>query len=239
MSFPGDNWVVPSANPNNNSQGGVQTLEGLVGNVNLTGDGITITGASPTPQDIRLAAAVQTLVAGTNCTITQSPTGTFTISSTGGGGGGAGMTVVTTTEVVALGSVPLLGGGSPVFIATPSPPPVINAALNPDVFVIIQMSMTGFLFATPPSTNEFRIGLENASGSVLSFNSGLVPQPNYNWEVIIPDPNNYIIGGFIPIATLSDPTLAYKAFMAFPYAGTPPYYVVSNMRFRASYLFAV
>jgi hypothetical protein len=70
------NYVVPGADPNS-SPSGVLSVESIFGAVNFDGVGIAIT---PAGSDITLKSAVKTLVAGTNCTIVQTPTGTFTIS---------------------------------------------------------------------------------------------------------------------------------------------------------------
>jgi hypothetical protein len=261
MSCVGDNWVVPSANPNNiqggvlsvgaatpnvtitgtasnpligvTNTGGVQTLEGLIGNVNLNGVGMTIAGATPTAQDVTLTAAVQNIVAGSGCTVSNVG-GVFTINSTGGGV----VTQYTNPDVIISGSVNLNGGGSPVVLGAPFLPPFINPTKNPNVFVVLTMSMTGVLNAAPSAANNaFTYGLEDVSGQLLVFSSGLVAQPNYNWGTTIPDTNNFTLSGLVPLSALTGSTLRYKAFMAFPFLGTPPYYILSNMRFRMTFYY--
>jgi len=109
MSCPGDNWVVPGANPCNNGSGGVQSVgagttnvtitgtasnplvnvsnlggvtqvEGQTGNVNLNGVGMTIVGASPVAGDITFTATVQNITASGSATVSQPTPGTFNIA---------------------------------------------------------------------------------------------------------------------------------------------------------------
>jgi hypothetical protein len=105
----GDNWLVPGANPNNvpggvesvgagtanvtitgtpinplvnvTAPGGVNQLEGLTGNLNLNGVGMTIVGGTPTANDISLTATVQNVTAGGGITVTPT-SGTYQITAT-------------------------------------------------------------------------------------------------------------------------------------------------------------
>jgi hypothetical protein len=108
MSWPGDNFVVPGANPNNvpggvesviagtnitvtgtainpivnsSAQNGVTQLEGLTGNLNLNGVGMTIVGGTPTANDILLTTTVQNVTAGGGITVTPT-SGTYQVSAT-------------------------------------------------------------------------------------------------------------------------------------------------------------
>ena len=107
----GDNWLVPGANPNNVpggvesvgagtpnvtitgtainplvnvvNSGGVTQLEGLTGNLNLNGVGMTIVGGTPTANDITLTAAVQTIAsANGSVAVTQPTAGNYNLSVT-------------------------------------------------------------------------------------------------------------------------------------------------------------
>jgi hypothetical protein len=264
MSCPGDNWIVPSANPNNiqggvlsigaatpnvsitgtpsnpligvTNTGGVTTLEGLIGNINLNGVGMTIVGATPTAQDVTFTSAVQSIVAGTNCNIVQSPAGTFTINATSGGTLTA--TTLTTTPSITLA---VNGGGSPVIAQNLTGLPAINSAKNPNVFVVLTMSLQGVLNRPAYPNNDFTMGLFNGSSGVVVFNSGLVNQPNYNWGTDIPNVgnNNMVVSGFVPYATLVNPNMAYAVFMSYPWLGTPPYYTFNNVRFSATLYYIV
>lgn len=102
MSCCGDSWVVPGANPNNvpggvesvgagtsnvtitgtpinplinvTNVGGVTQVEGQVGNINLNGVGMTITGGSPVAGDITFTAAVQSIASANNTVLVTQPT---------------------------------------------------------------------------------------------------------------------------------------------------------------------
>jgi hypothetical protein len=106
MSAPGDNWIVPGANPNNQPGGvdsvlpgtnisitgtpqnpvvnstaatGVLTVEGQSGNINLNGVGMTITGGSPVAGDITFTPAVQNVTGTGQAIVTQPTAGTFNV----------------------------------------------------------------------------------------------------------------------------------------------------------------
>lgn len=260
MSCPGDNWIVPSANPNNvqggvqsitaatpnvtiggtssvptigvTNTGGVTQLEGLVGNINLNGVGMTITGASPTAQDVTLTAAVQNIVAGTNCSVVQSPPGTFTINRTGGIGGGTFTTTVFPAVIVGNTSHP--GGGTPNNYGVITLP-TVDPTKNTNVLFTLTISGIGSQNAAPGFGNDLSVGIlrnNTQVGTQIVYNSGLVtPLPALNWNTTIPASNNFIIRQNVPINEYQLGNYNYCMFVSYP-LNSFPFYSFSNLSFQ-------
>lgn len=166
MSTPGDNWIVPGANPYNQPGGvdsvlpgtnvtitgtpsnpvvnstaasGVTTVEGVAGVINLNGVGMTIAGASPTAQDVTFTAAVQNVTAGTGITVTNPTPGTFQIASSGSSGA---PTIQKIVNNVAINPV-AQASGSQAIVPIANPPGITFASLgiNPSLYNFVEVSM--------------------------------------------------------------------------------------------------
>jgi hypothetical protein len=193
MSCCGDNWLVPSANPNNvpggvesiiagtpnvtiggtstvpsisvTSSGGVTELEGLTGNINLSGVGITIAGGSPEPGDITLTAAVQNVTGIGGATVTQPTPGTFQVNVP------TALlpplnNYITMNGQVGSGSFTLNNGSPPVYLLVGFPagfPPSYDAYSFVDVDVNVTISGTGSGFF---GTNSCQFGFVRGSTNI-------------------------------------------------------------------------
>jgi hypothetical protein len=264
MSCPGDNWIVPSANPNNvqggvqsvtagtpnvtiggtisvpsisvTNTGGVTQLEGLVGNINLNGVGMTIVGATPTPQDITFTPTVQNIVAGTNCSVVQSPPGTFTVSRTGGTGGGTFTTFV--VPVRNVGSATHPGGGLPNNLGAITGLPTVDPTKNTNVLFTLTMCGIGTLLQPSFPTNDLTVGvLQNnvqGTGSGTVFNSGLVNlSSGVNWNTTLPAAGNFTVRYNMPLANYQSGNFNYALFCSYP-LNPSPYYGFTNLQFQLS-----
>jgi hypothetical protein len=146
MSCPGDNWIVPGANPCNQAggvdtitaatpnvtiggtannvtigvtnTGGVTLVEGLAGNINLNGVGMTIVGGTPVAQDITFTAAVQSIAsANGTVTITQPTAGNYNLSVTPSSGGASDTANFRPTVNPVFAGGPAVDGDTAMFSA--------------------------------------------------------------------------------------------------------------------------
>jgi hypothetical protein len=166
MSTPGDNWIVPGANPynqpggvdqvlpgtnvtisgtpskpvvNSSAASGVTTVEGVAGIINLNGVGMTIAGGTPVAQDITFTAAVQSIASSNaSVTVTQPTPGNYNlaVASTG---------APTIQKIV--NSVPInpvaQASGSQKIVPIANPPGITFASLGiaPSLYNFIEVSM--------------------------------------------------------------------------------------------------
>jgi len=167
MSAPGDNWIVPGANPYNQPGGidtitaatpnviiggtptnktigvttttGVTTVEGVAGVINLNGVGMTIAGGTPVAQDITFTAAVQNITAGTGITVTNPSAGTFQIATSGSSGAPTIQKIVNAFPINPVAQAP----GSVAVVPIANPPGITFASLgiNPALYNFIEVSL--------------------------------------------------------------------------------------------------
>lgn len=253
MSIVDTNWIVPSANPINappgvsaisagagititgTSQnpfissvagtGAVQSVEGLVGAIDLAGNGVNI---GVTGQTITLTSAVSTLVAGTNCSINESPYGTFTIYNTFPVGG----TITRYYFPVNVAASPVTRNGADGGYNVASIfGPVVDATKNSSVFFEIRVSGVGTKVQAPLSSNTMRVGLYGPAGELIYFTTGLNQNIDVNWGNSIFENANETITGTIPIATYQAGGLYMGWDVAFPY-NSSPYYSFTNLQMQ-------
>lgn len=231
MSCPGDNYPVPGANPCGGGGGGVQSVgagtpnvtitgtpsdplinvtnlggvtqvEGQIGNVNLNGVGMTITGGSPTPGDVTFTANVQYITGSGSATVTQPTTGIFNVAVPTAtvtnitAGGGIAVTQPTTgtfniasqvQNIVGVNNAQVLGIAGVYAVNVPFPT-VTNITGSGEVTVtqptagtfnidvpgttVSNITGTGVVTVTNPTPGTFNVGVPTTSLGVLTVGAG-------------------------------------------------------------------
>ena len=190
MSSPGDNWIVPSANPYNQQGGvdqvlpgtnititgtpskpqvnstattGVNSVEGVAGIINLNGVGMTIAGGTPVAQDITFTAAVQNVTAGSGITVTNPTPGTFQIAASGSSGAPTIQKTVTNLNINPVAQ----SSGAQHIVPILNPPGITLASLGiaPSLYNFIEVSM-GFSAAADINTNFYTFYALGNDGSI-------------------------------------------------------------------------
>jgi hypothetical protein len=191
MACCGDNWIVPGANPNNVPSGvesvgagtanvtitgtpsnpvvnstannGVVTVEGVAGVINLNGVGMTIAGATPTPQDVTFTAAVQNVTAGTGITVTNPTPGTFQVAASGSSGAPVIQKIVNALTINPVAQTS--GAQSIVPIANPPGITFASLGINPSLYNFIEVSM-GFTAQADINSNVWTFYALANDGSI-------------------------------------------------------------------------
>jgi hypothetical protein len=185
MSIVDTNWIVPTGNPINTppgvlsvsagtgvtitgtdtnpiinasaGTGAVTSVEGLVGGIDIVGgNGMTVTTVD---QEITLTPTVQSLVAGSGCTIVQSPSGTFTITNTAVLSPG-NLTVVT-QQYLSPASTSIIGGTVATNLANVTLSSV-DPAKNSTVLLKLTLAGIGTKLSSPGNQNQIRVGVFRA-----------------------------------------------------------------------------
>lgn len=214
MSCPGDNYVVPGANPcgggggggvqsvgagtpnvtitgsgtnpliNVTNLGGVTQVEGQTGNVNFNGVGITIVGGSPVAGDVTLTAAVQNITGSGGTVVTQPTAGTFNIAS----------------PTAAVQNV-TAGGGITVTNPTPGTFQVASVVQN-------ITGSGGGITVTQPTAGTFNLAVPaNAVNNITGSGIATVTQPTTGtFNVAVPSPTATTIVGTGGGITVTQPT---------------------------------
>jgi hypothetical protein len=255
MSIVDTNWIVPSANPINappgvsavsagtgititgtaqnpiissaSGSGAVQSVEGLVGAIDLIGSGLAITTSG---QTITLTSAVSTLIAGSNCSISESPPGTFTITNTSTPASGLTITQADFPINVAASPVTRIGADGGYVVANLYGP-IIDATKNSSVFFQIRMSGVGTKLQAPLLQNVMRAGLFGPTGELIYYNTQLVTNMDVNWGNSIFENGNETVIGTIPIATYQAGGLYLGWNIVFPYNANP-FYSFTNLQMK-------
>ncbi len=260
MSIVDTNWVIPSANPINappgvsavsagtgititgtsqnpvissaSGTGAVQSVEGLVGAIDLFGSGLGI-GASG--QTITLTSAVSSLVAGSNCSILENPPGTFTINNTAPLSGIGTITRYYFPISIPPSPITRIGADGGYVVAQIYGPNV-DPLKNSSVFFEIRMSGVGTKLQAPLLQNVMRAGLFGPTGELIYYNTQLTTNIDVNWGNSIYENANETITGTIPIAT-------YQAYqfgglylgwnIVFPY-NSNPFYSFTNLQMQVT-----
>jgi hypothetical protein len=257
------NWVVPSANPINappgvstvsagtgititgtaqnpvissaSGSGAVQSVEGLVGAIDLFGSGLAITTSG---QTITLTSAVSTLIAGSNCSISESPPGTFTINNTLSTAAG---TITRTVFPVNSAPSSVSLNGDAIWSIAPLYGPTIDPAKNSSVLFVVRMSGVGTKVQAPLTSNVMRAGLYGPTTELVVYDSGLNQNINVNWGNSIFENGNYTVSGTVPIATYTANQFGGLFLgwgIVFPY-NSLPYYTFTNMQMKLEMYYIV
>lgn len=247
------NWVIPSANPINappgvsavsagagititgtsqnpvissvTGTGAVQSVEGLVGAIDLFGSGL---GIGVSGQTITLTSAVSTLVAGSNCSILESPPGTFTIANTIQAGGT--FQRFQPGDIIAASPVSVNGGGGALNCGAVTPLPTVTSA-NSYVLFTLYMSGLGTLNQGFLLPNKLQVGIfqQGNPNLVCGYDSGTItPLNNLNWGTAIPSSSNFLVTANVPLVDFQNGNYYFGFFVNFPY-NSSPYYTFNNL----------
>ena len=195
----------------------------------MAGSGLAV---SVVGQNIILAPTVGALAAGTNCSIVESPAGTFTINNTLPAGGI--FSRFQPDDIFPASPVSVIGGGVPFNCGAVVPLPTVNTNRNSYVLFTLYMTGVGTLNQGFTLPNKLQVGIfqQGNPNLVCGYDSGLItPLDNLNWSTVIPSDANFLTIANVPIADFQNGNYYLGFFVNFPYNASP-YYTFNNLGCR-------